>query len=359
MTLSRMTHVNDIGASSTPQWPRAFDSEKIHLSLHKKGIHNDMSPRLQTLQGGFGYRGGRGGRSGRGERRKSRGGGPISSAPPLLPPTHLPMLHPTWKLWWLHPPKCATSFRYVVMNYSWSHMRDTSWPFGNHQTLFPDISAARNTDNARLVAFFRHPEERLLSGYYHMQATPPCCTEDWGWSVAMARQARLHLHEVTSGSHPFKNTTIWLRGRFHGCQTNMLLGKGCMSEFAKTPAHVGQALEVLKDFVFIGDVGRWNLSICLFNRILTGRRFTLRSQLAQVRAGGKSFQLRSRADSEAASFRLARRAHWMPEDPIDGIIYRFVRLRLSRDLSRHHVRPECCPTFDTLEEAADATEVCA
>ena len=87
----------------------------------------------------------------------------------------------------------------------------------------------------------------------------------------------------------------WLRGRFHGCQTNMLLAKGCMSEFAKTPQHVQQAISYVEDFAFVGDVAQWNLSICLFNRILTGRRFALRHQLANVRAGGQKSEHRSRA----------------------------------------------------------------
>jgi len=45
-----------------------------------------------------------------------------------------------------------------------------------------------------------------------------------------------------------------------------------MSEFAKTPQHVQQAISYVEDFAFVGDVAQWNLSICLFNRILTGRR---------------------------------------------------------------------------------------
>ena len=112
---------------------------------------------------------------------------PKPKAPPVVNPppppaaasgvTHLPMLNPNWQLWWLHPPKCATSFRYSVLDYPWSPMRDKSFPFGNHQVLFPDIAAARNENKAKLVGFFRQPEERLMSGYLHMNATPPCCTE--------------------------------------------------------------------------------------------------------------------------------------------------------------------------------------
>ena len=60
-------------------------------------------------------------------------------------------------------------------------MRDKSFPHGSHQVLFPDIAASRHLPKAKLVAFFRQPEQRLLSGYYHMNITPPCCTEDWGW----------------------------------------------------------------------------------------------------------------------------------------------------------------------------------
>ena len=150
-----------------------------------------------------------------------------------------------------------------------------------------------------------------------------------------------------------------LRGRFHGCQTNMLLAKGCMSEFAKTPAHVAQAQAIVRDFAFVGDVSQWALSICLFNKILTGRRFALRHQLANVRAGGQKGEVRSAGATSAAKARLARHAHRLPADPIDGALYAYVQERWRRDVLAHGVRPECCPTYESVAEAANASEVCA
>ena len=115
-------------------------------------VHRSGSP---WLFHGAGRGGGRGA-GGRGANRQ------LAPPPPPAPPTHLPLVHPDWQLWWLHPPKCATSFRYSVMDYPWSPMRDRSFPQGNHQVLFPDIAAARNLPKAKLVAFFRQPEDRLL-----------------------------------------------------------------------------------------------------------------------------------------------------------------------------------------------------
>lgn len=264
------------------------------------------------------------------------------------------MVHPDWKLWWLHPPKCATSFRYSVMDYPWSPMRDLSFPQGNHQVLFPDIAAARHEPRAKLVAFFRQPEERLLSGYHHMHATPPCCTEDWGWNRITYTKVRAEL----KAHKPLALGSEWLRGRFHGCQTNMLLAKGCYSEYARTPAHVDAALDIVKDFAFVGDVSNWTLSICLFNRILTGRRFTLTHQLAQVRAGGQRTEHRAATATKAMKDLLAKHAHALPHDPIDGPLYDFVRARFARDLQTHDVRPGCCPNYESVQQAANASEVC-
>ena len=290
-------------------------------------------------------------RAGRG---RSASGGATTRPPPAppAPPSHLPLLHADWRLWWLHPPKCATSFRYTVLDYPWSPMRDTSFPHGTHQVLFPDIAAARNEPKAKLVAFFRQPEERLLSGYFHMNATPPCCTEDWGWNRPTYQRVRRELRMA----RPFVLGSKWLPGRFHGCMTNMVLARGCMSEHATTSAHARRAIEIVSDFAFVGDVARWNESICLFNAILTGRRFALRHQLAHVRAGGQKSELRTRAAAAAA--RLATHAHKLPRDTVDGALYAYVRSRLASDLEKHGVRPECCPTYETVQQAANASEIC-
>ena len=233
-------------------------------------------------------------------------------------------------------------------------MRDRSFPQGNHQVLFPDIAAARNLPKAKLVAFFRQPEDRLLSGYLHMNATPPCCTEDWGWNRLTYTRVRREL----LAHKPFALGSAWLHGRFHGCQTNMLLAKGCYSEYAKTDAHIKAARAIVEDFAFVGDVANWSLSICLFNRIMTGRRFTLTHQLARVRAGGQRNEHRSAEASKAKAAALAAQVHQMPRDPIDGPLYDYVRGRLARDLRTHDVRPECCPNFENVQAAADAREVC-
>ena len=292
---------------------------------------------------------------------------PKPKAPPVVNPppppaaasgvTHLPMLNPNWQLWWLHPPKCATSFRYSVLDYPWSPMRDKSFPFGNHQVLFPDIAAARNENKAKLVGFFRQPEERLMSGYLHMNATPPCCTEDWGWRRQISRFVRSEFKR-----RPFVSGSNFLRGRFHGCMTNMLLAKGCMSEFAKTPADVHKAITIVKDFAFVGDVSQWNLSICLFNTIMTGRRFALEKQLANVKAGAPSVHSMHRRteDEKAAAAKRMELADpkKLPEDPIDGLLYKYVRMRLERDLLHWGVRWECCPVYQDIQQVANASEVC-
>ena len=48
----------------------------------------------------------------------------------------------------------------------------------------------------------------------------------------------------------------------------------------------------------------------------------------------------------------------LPEDPIDGLLYKYVRMRLERDLLHWGVRWECCPVYQDIFQVANASEVC-
>ena len=147
----------------------------------------------------------------------------------------------------------------------------------------------------------------------------------------------------------------------------MLLGKGCMSEHANSPRHARQAIDILQDFVFVGDLAQWNLSICLFNRILTGRRFALPYQLANIPPGGHAVpdaqlaaKMRQRKQRKAAMIagQLQRARTEGVVDKIDGAVYAYVQQRLQREFVSYGVRPECCPTYATLQDAAASRELC-
>eukprot|EP00962_Isochrysis_galbana_P044938 scaffold17553_cov112-Isochrysis_galbana.AAC.6 len=258
------------------------------------------------------------------------------------------MLNPSWALWWLHFPKCGTSLRQSVLEYPWSRDRDTSWPQGNHQVLFPDIGARISHPGVQVVAMFRQPEARLESAYFHMRdqirprgrcarcewSNSPigCCWTDWGWSS----RDFLPAHRAIAAGVPPAAAV----GNFTGCMTSMVLGKGCMSRHATTPAHAAAASALVDRFLFVGDTDRWNLSLCLFNAVLTGRRFLLPWQAANSRPTSTKLL----DPLHPSTSRLTDR------DPIDGALWAHVSRRFIRDLIRHHVSAQCCPVVESVAE---------
>ena len=287
--------------------------------------------------------------------------------PPPPPPGNLPIIHASWALWWLHFPKCGTSLRASVIDFPWSKDRDLSWPAGNHQVLFPDIAGRIDTPDVRVVAMFRQPEERLLSAYFHMRDHIPkarmpqqrkvaraasgnilgCCWDDWGWP----RGIYTPVHRMVARGDP-PEVAI---SQFVGCQTSMVLGKGCMSRYANSPEHVAQAIGLVGRFQFVGDVAHWNLSMCLFNKILTGRRFTLHHQLLNSRPTTHKllpFHVRpnaTAAEAEAAHRRAAAASTLRTADPIDGALYAYVQYRFWHDVRAHGISSECCPAYETAQ----------
>jgi len=90
----------------------------------------------------------------------------------------------------------------------------------------------------------------------------------------------------------------------------------------------------------VGDQARWNLSICLFNAVLTGRRFLLPRQLANSRP--TSTKLLDKQHPNAS--RIATR------DPIDGALWEHILVRFERDLRTHGVSEPCCPVVASVLE---------
>lgn len=122
-----------------------------------------------------------------------------------------------------------------------------------------------------------------------------------------------------------------------------------MSRYANTEEHVRRATTLVDNFLFVGDQSRWNLSICLFNTILTGRRFLLPRQLANTRP--TFAKVLDPHDPNAS--RIVTR------DPIDGALWAHVLVRFTQDLMTHGVSERCCPIVTSVTElpALDAEPV--
>ena len=288
-------------------------------------------------------------------------------------------------LWWLHIPKAGSSFALSTADYPVSRYRDLGG--SQHQPL-PSRFGLANISAVNVVAMFRQPEHRVLSSYFHMrelartsktQLGKPlvsCCMEDWGWSPFVY----LPVHRAVVQGSSVASTL----GAFEGCQVNMVLGSGCMSKRAQTMADAAAAVERVKQFMFVGLTEHWNVSVCLFNFLLTGRRWMLRHQLLNTRAtdtseyshgtvlaaphkssGAPPGKPNATHSSIWPSF---HRSHAVPlplptlatpsagvdtsltPDPLDGMLYDYVRQRFLRETQQHRIRLECCPTFERMAE---------
>ena len=91
----------------------------------------------------------------------------------------------------------------------------------------------------------------------------------------------------------------------------MVMGYPCMSGmFSDASAStVAVAIAKVSQFGFVGDVGQWNLSMCLFNFRYTGIRFTVTWQTKNVNPTNVSRTETSLADVAALT---------APVDSVDG-----------------------------------------
>uniref|UniRef100_A0A7S3PMZ9 Uncharacterized protein n=1 Tax=Aplanochytrium stocchinoi TaxID=215587 RepID=A0A7S3PMZ9_9STRA len=123
----------------------------------------------------------------------------------------------------------------------------------------------------------REPAQRLLSAYNWMKKRSGCCNFDWGWP----KEIRLHF------IGQFRTIGARALSSFTGCETNMILGRGCMSRNS-TLDDIDEAKRRIDLFKFVGLQEEWFMSICLFNYVMTGKRFVIKKQIVTVRPGSQA-----------------------------------------------------------------------
>ena len=233
------------------------------------------------------------------------------------------------RLFWLHIPKAGTSFGTSVAVYGTHPTRN----LGNeHQSL----SKARDEDQiSNAVAMFRDPDQRLLSAYHWIKARRGCCTGDWGWPGSVFSP----IHSAIRSGNPPSNTIA----PFKGCMTSMVLGFGCMSRTKLSQASIVEAKSRISQFKFVGLEIQWRRSICLFNFIMTGRRFVQQRQLGSVQPGikrGFSTVAIAKASVHRYDPDLLGPSHY---DSADTSIYNHVEERFERECAEYGISDETCP----------------
>jgi len=263
-------------------------------------------------------------------------------------------------LWWLHIPKCGSSFETSVHMYK----ADKALASGCHRPL-PEESVP--TSIGHVVAMFREPKQRMASMYYYMQTRvmhgkggevkltngrPEFygAGRAWGWRL----NSNPSSHKVRMDIYHNKSMAETV-GQYIGCQANMVLGARCMAKHkwagrgagwgsdAEVAAH---AIKRVEKFKFAGLEGEWKLSICLFNYLMTGTRYVTRGQLANDRptTGSSPGQTSSGEYDETG----------VPSDPIDEPLYEFIEQRFYTQLATHNISDATCPDLTDLTNAAVA-----
>lgn len=147
-------------------------------------------------------------------------------------------------LFWLHIPKCGTSFERAVEGYKEDLARQHACC--NIHKLLP-IHASDDLLQG-VVTMFREPKQRLAAAYSYIAKVR--VGSDWGWSLETSRA----MHENSSRGVAFNDSEM---GSFVGCQTSMVLGYGCMARHdyggseGRSKA-VEQAIERVSKFRFFG-----------------------------------------------------------------------------------------------------------
>ena len=233
------------------------------------------------------------------------------------------------RMWWLHIPKAGTSFGLTLGAYPRSSSRTTLY----HQLLPRSVSAPG--DIGETVAMFREPTDRLRSTYEWVKARAwphksMCCREDWGWP----RAVYVRVHQRIKANEPAETVLA----PFVGCQTNMLIGRGCMSQHRPSPAEVSAAIARISSMRFVGLTSEWRLSICLFNVLTTGRRFVLPGQL-----------LNTRPSPATGNGTGGGGGHDVLDDLTDGLLYQYAAYRFWAQVASFGLSEASCPELRACE----------
>jgi len=230
------------------------------------------------------------------QRRKDFPGHPGNALPLPTKPT------PT-EIVWLHIPKCGTSLLNTLYHYACPGIPSSAgvgadidpifivkdltvkYPMDQYCTISFESynNLIRNhapiyedTKIENVFAMFRDPFSRLVSAF------------NWGrngmkMDGKTPRESNLLIDAVKGKSRKFKFEMYYTFGDVLGCQTKMVVGHRCASDYTLNQADLKTAKQRIEKMRFIGITGEWNRSICLFHKQLGGKIYDVEFQ--NVRPG--------------------------------------------------------------------------
>jgi hypothetical protein len=230
-------------------------------------------------------------------------------------------------VWWLHIPKCGSSFSRSAGMYPTDPNRNG----GTHAILPADADKATL---GRVVTMFRAPKQRLMSMYEYMKRDVKIIKGkpnfygagfSWGWNMVDAHVVRRGIYNNGSVAETL--------GPFVGCQANAVLGYRCLNRHL-TDVTAAKAIERAGQFRFIGLESEWALSVCLFNYVMSGTRYVTQGQLVNLRPTDSSSGLSTQYNETD-----------VPNDPIDDALYAWAETRFEQQLKEHSISEATCPDY--------------
>mmetsp|Transcript_10688 Transcript_10688/g.27774 ORF Transcript_10688/g.27774 Transcript_10688/m.27774 type:complete len:360 (-) Transcript_10688:17-1096(-) len=218
----------------------------------------------------------------------------------------------TRRTYCIHIPKCGSTVLHVIRTYGGSpHVKEdhTPAPFGKEGDFF---------------VVLRQPEQRLISSYLVLRNIKPRLPfRNWGWRNRWGAQMVRDAIRASPGD------IDQAMSRFHGCQTNMMLGHRCFSEHMQTlpPSDRAVALETakaaLRRYGVIGILEHWRLTMCYFNWYHTGEPFFMPKQVKVLNPLAKQHVSSTRPGptSLAVASKYNLTVEGMARDEYDGPLY--------------------------------------
>ena len=257
------------------------------------------------------------------------------------------------RIFWLHVPKCGSSFTHTIFHYACA--RSVSWSVGNGVHHPPPDYCGTNRSTIQeqmhggnyhtpirwvqgmggrfepranvgnVVAVFRSPAQRLLSAFSYMKQMPFCCVSDWGMGPANGykRASVLKMPDAaTLARLPYSQ----------GCMTKMIIGFRCFENHTLTDKEMERARRFVDEgMAFVGLQGEWSRTVCLWHARFGGPLFQV--ELSNTRPTNRTtYQHTMHNESELETL----------VDHADTLLYAAAEARFRRELRTHAVAIAAC-----------------
>lgn len=245
-----------------------------------------------------------------------------------------PTLSKDVHLWWLHVPKVGSSFANSVFGctiqmpksvsnrtYPTSTLTANTWMY--HRVLGQEMP---DDELKTVVTMVRKGPQRLASAFKEMQLDGKVwgVGNGIGWGFPSQKSLDDTCKKAQHGKTPGNDVSL---RNFTGCQTNMIVGRGCMSGAVHDPHDMAKAKKRLALFWFVGLQDQWALSICLFNYKATGERFVEPEQLSVARSNSKG------SEYDTTGY---------PDDDPDISLYSAAKRRFNAEIIQNRITKENC-----------------